>query len=384
MTASVETIASPERSSSTELTAHRRSLDAFTGVRFWAALLVVLFHTHLPALMADKHIVPLAKLFGNGSLAVMLFFMLSGFILAYTYAGQIETRSDCRRFWEARFARIWPMYFVSLLFCTVIIHHTPRLRDILATLFMVQAWCPALFNSTAWNFVCWTLSAEALFYLLFPFLQRWIEVRTSRFQVAFLVAGMFLCAFLNTGQNARYVPWISTSAFVPSALIRVPDFLVGVCLGNVYLKWMAQKDRFPGLNSIAGSGWLTWFGTMFLAVWMLSFINYFTSFAIVGFVALLVGLATEQTMLSRFLSTPLMLVGGQISYSLYLLQVPVRALTQLVSDRMHVESQLFRLLLHLVTLILLSYVCFYAIENPCRRVLRKGFQKLETHRKAIA
>jgi peptidoglycan/LPS O-acetylase OafA/YrhL len=52
----------------------------------------------------------------NGYLAVTLFFMLSGFILAYNYCGQIETKNHAYRFWEARSVRIWPPYLFASFF----------------------------------------------------------------------------------------------------------------------------------------------------------------------------------------------------------------------------------------------------------------------------
>src|SRR5579863_596949 len=95
----------------------RPPLQALTGVRFLAAFYVVLFHS-LPWLR-NKYQVPetLQIFLGNGYLAVSLFFILSGFILAYTYEGQIEGSRNLFRFWQARFARIYPVYFLSLLLC---------------------------------------------------------------------------------------------------------------------------------------------------------------------------------------------------------------------------------------------------------------------------
>src|SRR5262245_31988850 len=95
---------------------------------------------------------PLEIFLSNGYLAVGLFFLLSGFILAYTYDGQIEGTRNRLRFWEARFARIYPVYLLSLVlaykFATGIDWSTK-----LAVVGMVQAWNP--FNSEmagAWNY----------------------------------------------------------------------------------------------------------------------------------------------------------------------------------------------------------------------------------------
>src|ERR1035437_982751 len=113
-------------------------LRALTSLRFFAAMYVVLFHeSHNPG-----HIVlfPLAARFvASGFTAVTLFFVLSGFILAYNY-DRIRSR---REFWISRFARIYPVYFLSLLpvFITPHWSHLPRpgALGVILTLLLLQS-----------------------------------------------------------------------------------------------------------------------------------------------------------------------------------------------------------------------------------------------------
>jgi peptidoglycan/LPS O-acetylase OafA/YrhL len=110
-------------------------------VRFFAAFYVVLFHG-LPWLR-QKYALPgsLQTFLGNGYLAVNLFFILSGFILAYTYDGQIEGKTNRLHFWEARFARIYPVYFLSLVLAFWF-ERGLSFGARTAVLLMVQAWNP--------------------------------------------------------------------------------------------------------------------------------------------------------------------------------------------------------------------------------------------------
>jgi peptidoglycan/LPS O-acetylase OafA/YrhL len=97
-----------------DASSRRTALPALTGVRFFAAFYVVLSHS-LPWVATRFRIPWPAKIFlSNGYLAVAMFFLLSGFILAYTYDGQITGSRNRARFWEARFARIYPVYLLSL------------------------------------------------------------------------------------------------------------------------------------------------------------------------------------------------------------------------------------------------------------------------------
>src|SRR3954463_14806255 len=82
-------------------------LPAVTGLRFVAAMHVYLTHSELPLSGAA------ALILVHGGSAVSFFFVLSGFILAFNYAGE-RGRIDRSKFWVARFARIYPVYLLAI------------------------------------------------------------------------------------------------------------------------------------------------------------------------------------------------------------------------------------------------------------------------------
>src|SRR5580765_4025535 len=92
------------------LEASRPRLPALTSLRFFAAFHVFLFH--IQAMGAVFGAVWFQKLSSIGYVGVSFFFVLSGFILVYTYAGKPINAGD---FWRARFARVYPAYAVALL-----------------------------------------------------------------------------------------------------------------------------------------------------------------------------------------------------------------------------------------------------------------------------
>ena len=86
-------------------------LPRLTGLRWYAALLVFLYHaeTFVP--------IRLLRPFNFGTVGVTFFFVLSGFVLTWS------TRPDlpASTFYRRRFARIYPSYFVMFLLTVVAI-----------------------------------------------------------------------------------------------------------------------------------------------------------------------------------------------------------------------------------------------------------------------
>jgi peptidoglycan/LPS O-acetylase OafA/YrhL len=376
------------------LTRHRPPLHALTGVRFFAASYVIVLHTRLGATLSN-HGFPLAgTFFKNGYLAVTLFFMLSGFILAYNYRGQIETRNHAFRFWEARFARIWPAYLFSLLCSSFPLANIPRLPLAMATIFMVQSWNP--FHpeySGVWNFVCWSLSVEAFFYLVFPFLQIFLDkLRPAHL----LLSGAFIvlfCAVCNTPFHNMEARYTGIFFYIPAPLIHLPTFIAGVILGNLFLhagklsnglratgtlEQPRQEDSASLLGRRAGFAYFTWTGLLASLVILSTAAHNWEGLSIASFSALLYGLASERTLLSRFLSTRLLVLGGEISYAMYLLRPPIGAWV-VAHPALH-ENRFIDLLYVPLVVVPLSILCFYCIEGPARRALRRFFAILQTSR----
>ena len=86
--------------------AHFRTLDSWRGI---AALLVALFHLNLYSAIYPLDFVR------NGYLFVDFFFVLSGFVITYSYGDRLKTLDDLCAFAIRRFGRLWPLHVVVLL-----------------------------------------------------------------------------------------------------------------------------------------------------------------------------------------------------------------------------------------------------------------------------
>jgi peptidoglycan/LPS O-acetylase OafA/YrhL len=356
------------------LTRHRRPLLALTGVRFFAAFWIVFFHTRVAATLIETGRTHLGNFFRHGNLAVSLFFLLSGFILAYTHRGQIEDAAGVRRFYEARFARIWPAYALSLVVCSLAYWFLPPIGPALATLFMVQAWKPLDTSLPgAWNIVCWSLSVEAFFYLVFPFFQRWIERRSRLFCSVSIFVFLFLGVLGNTAAHTLGEPgYEGLFRYLTFPIVRLPEFFLGVCLGNLFL--LSNRNvpfRIPRIPA----AW-TWTGFLSALILLSVDIPRWSSLVLVSFSIVLLGLAAETSLLSRFLSTRVIVFGGAVSYSVYLLQMPAKVWGHNILAAIGINSATAQMAAVPVVLLALAIPAYLFVEEPSRKALRKTFAAL--------
>ena len=236
----------------------RPPLDSLTSLRFFTALHVFLFHLEASRILyAPGWLRPLAAV---GYVGVSWFFVLSGFILAYAYAGRPIALGD---FWRARWARVYPAYLVSLglaapLFFYAVFHApaaadagwmAPMREHIVAfavlALVLMQAWVPPAALSI--NLVGWSLSVEAFFYLVFPLALPWLVSLSRRALAAMLpvlgaaslaMAVAYVLIAPDGVSDANFdmndLTWLNVLRYNP--LVRLPEFLIGVCGGLLYLQ----------------------------------------------------------------------------------------------------------------------------------------------------
>jgi peptidoglycan/LPS O-acetylase OafA/YrhL len=344
-------------------------------VRFLAAWYVVLFHAY-PGLVR-RYPVPraLETLLSNGYLAVGLFFLLSGFILAYTYDGQIEGRANRVRFWEARFARIYPVYLLSLVMAFAFSGEL-GFGTRAAVVGMVQAWNPVNFDMAgAWNYPAWTLSAEAFFYVCFPFVLPWLSRRSQRAMLWIAAVLVIVCVAGHTPIKGLG-DWKNHAGFfvqyAPLPLLRIPEFLLGAVLGLRFLRAGSAVGR---QEHRAGRPLVVYAAVVGTIAALALPIGDWVSLVILPFSILVYELAAGGTLLADFLSTRVMVLLGGASYSVYLLRYPVSSWMRVLVEALPAGFVRWGELLTPVVLVFFSIAVFKYWEEPARKVLRRWFTK---------
>ncbi|MCD9140526.1 acyltransferase family protein [Streptomyces albireticuli] len=148
-------------------------LPSLTGLRWFAALAVFACHIFQQGIFADQKLgAELAKFTPLGSIAVSFFFVLSGFVLTWSARGGDSVPA----FWRRRFAKIYPLHFVTLCIAGAIILglSEPVLPGgsvwdgLVPDLLLLQSWLPEPSVISGFNTPSWSLSCEMAFYLSFP------------------------------------------------------------------------------------------------------------------------------------------------------------------------------------------------------------------------
>ena len=295
----------------------RPNLKALTSIRFFAALHVALYHLVRPFSLWG----PLAGAMSVGYVGVSFFFVLSGFILTYSHAEEYESgRGSAKDFWVARLARIYPIYLLAMLFAGVVgfgqYHSRLHALAFGIDLALMQAWLVRAANF--FNVPAWTISVEAFFYLVFPFVLLRLRPSSTRKAVA-AAAGFWLLALaVPLLMLLRYPGATLTEDGVAGAagsllvfnarripLLMLPEFLFGISLGWLYLRFRPSRRMASGLLWVGGvaTAAAIFFGNR------LPFLLVHNGLLIPLFGMLLLGLC-EPSRLSRLLSwTPLVLLG---------------------------------------------------------------------------
>jgi len=374
-----------------ELDANRPRLPALTSLRFFAALHVVIFHLYTMHVTAGP--VWYQRLSSIGYVGVGLFFVLSGFILVYTYAGHSWTALS---FWQRRFARIYPAYIFSLfatapssLFATIVLRNTDipfytwfkshlLLSWVLPPL-LLQSWVPQA--ALAWNSPAWSLSDEAFFYALFPLLAGWLVKRSGRTLDALMLGAWVISLLLSVGyvilkpdgvlhvdDQSLHLFWLDAVKFHP--LARLPEFLVGMCLGFLFLRNSIERKWAIALV-------LTGISISVAVVAFSSRIPYTVlhgSILTPAFAAIIYGLALRPRWVRILEIRPLQLLGNA-SYSLYLLHSLMIGIYFNPYQGMHNQG-FVRAVIGIAIMVGVSVLAYLFIEQPARRWLRPKEKQL--------
>ena len=323
---------------------HKRYLPGLDSLRAIAALSVCLFHYTNGAL--PKAIVPaVQQAFSQGALGVVIFFVISGFIIPYSLLGKNHQMSGFFTYLKKRIIRINPPAYMALLLIIAqwfiidrfIQHSDAYTKNLSMGQVISNVLFAVPFTSYKWiNGVFWTLAIEFEFYLFIGLL---FSIMYERRHI-----GWFIGAYLLANVAQYAVPALAVGSFCQYSAV--------FALGGATLLWQQQR-----LTPILYAGCLLLFGGL----------AYYQQGVYVAGTAL----ATTVAISFFTINVPGLGFLGKISYSFYLLHILIGNVSEFVLVKfippISDASKLLITGLSLVAAVAGAYVFYRLIEQPCIR-----------------
>lgn len=319
-------------------------LDALRGIATLSVLIYHYFYRYNEKFGYDNLFVKWADL---GQFGVHLFFIISGFVIYWTF----ERIKSKREFIVSRFSRLFPGYWVACTLSTLVMLCLPlpnksiSLVQYLVNMTMLHEF----FGITAIDGVYWTLTRELVFYI-------WMFVLYSLNWLRWAGFILFPCVILSIFETHHLILYPYPVVLLLN-LKLVPFFISGICFYKLY-----QKGSFKGPD----------FYLLLLNLVCLIGVYSLVHFVIFAFLHLVFYLSITSK-LSLLVKKPFLFLGD-ISYSFYLIHQQIGFVIIYYLLKFHAPIFLAILAATAIS-ILTAYFSATYVEKPALKRLRAVLSK---------
>jgi peptidoglycan/LPS O-acetylase OafA/YrhL len=292
-------------------------LQALDGLRGVAALLVVLLHVEWPNHLTENNFVQ------HGYVAVDLFFILSGLVIASNYSHRIANLREAKSFIGLRLFRLYPLHLAMIgafLFLECAKLFAQRAFGIMAgpqipftgsesfgalaaNVFLINGL--HVLKGPAWNGASWSISCELAAYLVFSMVALTGLLRSRLFFLAgsLIAVASYAALALERGTLDVTVDW---------GIIRC---LAGFFLGMLTYQFN-RRDILGQSRILIGACGIA--VTIAVVLTMAFGSGPLIAFVIPLFVIAIALLQFDQGLIAHLLISPVAQFLGRISYSIYM------------------------------------------------------------------
>jgi peptidoglycan/LPS O-acetylase OafA/YrhL len=289
------------------------------GLRCIAVFLVVVWHIEI-----HKVRFGFKQLYFNdtGFMGVSIFFILSGFLIAYILLveKEINQKVNFKAFYIRRILRIWPLYFFTLLFGFFIYPREMSLSTLLMCLLLLPNIPFMLGHIHPYVQPIWTIGVEEQFYLFQPQFFRLKNKKKTFIGIAILI--VFLVALKQLGFKfssnvllsnlANYLYYFRIEELLMGSLaaIIVYSYKQGELINNIFVQLLFNKY-------IQILSWVYFIGHIFMTH-LLGNIFKNNSLFVISVIMVIINLCISETSIIQ-LKTNFLIYLGKVSYGIYLL-----------------------------------------------------------------
>ncbi len=355
------------------------NFENLTFTRFFAALFVIIYHGiclgQNVSFFSGEFAYPI---FIMGNTAVLYFFILSGFIFTINY---LQKPLKIKQYVLDRFSRIYPVYILGILiviclpifttlkqygfnnvtlgilYRNVFAYLHENKMGLMSNITMTQTWFYD--HRYSINPPNWSLSVEVFFYAAFPVIFYFYRDYLKRINFNYILIFVIALVVLMDFYSKNYVQFFST----PLGYIQY--FILGIIVGLLTIQKSIQEvKKFRNYLIVILSG-------LILAdIFILNGLIYAKSnlFFVGGFVVLILSLILINK--NTILNSSKFKLMGDISYAMYILNIPVIFYLENLSDFSDSEFSILFYISILLT-IFLAFVVNKFVEMPAKNILRK-------------
>lgn len=351
----------------------RRYITGLDGIRAIAVIMVLPYHLKL-------------ALFKSGFLGVTVFFVLSGYLITGILISEVEEKGtiDLKNFWLRRIRRLVPAVMsmaVVIIFVSAVVNRvifTKGCKDFVASVLGFNNWWQ-IFNKVSYFEAagapspfthCWSLAIETQFYLIYPLILLAVYKLAKgrgngRAKRGLLIAGVTLLLALISVilMAALFNPQQDASRVYYGTDTRAFSLLFGALLAILWEYRMVPRKLSAGINMVLGTVSLVVLIVMTMTISGSSNFWYRGGQFVGTILTVLVVYAVSgrKTLLSRFLSNPVLKWIGDRSYSIYLWHYPI---ILLISKG--IKASWWITLIEIVLSVVLAELSYRFIETPIR------------------
>lgn len=349
----------------------KNELKSIQILRGLAALMVVLYHFR--TVLNYDNVRMGDYLFGKGFIGVDLFFVISGFIMAYTTNLTHDAIADVKSFAIKRVSRIYPVLFTSFIIASLSFMNFERVLsqsffETLSSLALIPTTSslpPFFIDTHSILGVRWTLNYEVYFYSIFA-ISLFFGKRRYYVLLAWIIMTVFFTQILINGSfSAKAVsprfesPWLS---MITNSIVL--DFAIGVIVAMAIEAGIIINRRL----SIASLVFVAYISMNQIAVVKGHGLSEFGMYA-----AIIVYLCVCLEKNGFSFNSPALEHLGNISYSLYLLHLSVSTFIGIIVTNLGVREY-FSNGIYMVTLVAISimsaHISYKYIELSLSRRVR--------------
>ena len=206
------------------------------------------------------HVVAIKKTFDIGARMCEFLIVASGFLVGYNhYTNPLgPTLDDCFKYTYKRLRSFYPLHIICIILyfflrfsLTISNFDLTSLENLLATIFLVQAWSPNESTVFAYNGISWFLSALVLCYFLAPFFLKAIKnVKTSL--VFFVIVALIRVGIelpIKYGADNIFNIW-----FHANPIVKTLEFFLGMLIVPTFCSLKNILDKKQDSNALK-IGW---------------------------------------------------------------------------------------------------------------------------------